>query len=196
MITYDEFLESYRHRAKKYAVRFRKRKTVDRKPSYREFENMLALVLSDLLKGKYPVSNPYYPLAYEVKENGDSGFVDVNRVWVGLDVYDGLEENLHDIKNKFWVMFRESKKLIHYAIQLLQIDEAVKEEAVMGYSEILKNLSFLTNMNIKYDISKKENIIQNMRLLLRETYALEREVIRDLSLRVTSEAGSLYETNA
>ena len=51
-------------------------------------------------------------------------------------------------------------------------------------------------MNIKYDISKKENIIQNMRLLLRETYALEREVIRDLSLQVTSEAGSLYETNA
>lgn len=79
-------------------------------------------------------------------------------------------------------MFRESKKLIHYAIQLLQIDEAVKEEAVTGYSEILKNLSFLTNMNIKYDISKKENIIQNMRLLLRETHALEREVIRDLSL--------------
>lgn len=101
MITYDEFLESYRHRAKKYAVRFSKRKTVDRKPSYSEFENIFALVLSDLLRGKYPVSNPYYPLAYEVKENGDSGFVDVNRVWVGLDVYDGLEENLHDIKTLF-----------------------------------------------------------------------------------------------
>ena len=173
-ISYKEFFEAFQNREKKYSIGFIKRRKMERVPSYDEFKETMIFVLNNLLSSNYKINNPYYPIAYEIRKEGNSGFLKTNQIWKGLDVYLGFAEKVDNIPNKFWAMLRDSKRLLQYASSILKINDEYYKNIQKQYFVLIEKLSMLVMLNIKYSVSKKIDILKKMRILLYESSALTR----------------------
>lgn len=177
-IPYTEFCEAYIMGNKKYNLRFLRKKEMESVPSKSDLERILKEVLANLIKTDYHVGNPYRPLAYQVYNNQEGRRLCPKQVWYGIGVYSGMISKLGEISNKFWIMLRDSKRLIYYAISLLVIGN--RDNVLQRYEEIIGNFERLMNLNIKFQITNNRNILIKMEKILRLNMNMELEVTKEM----------------
>lgn len=160
-VTYEEFIASYRERNTRYNLRFLKKKNLVTYPSAKDTGSILKEVMGNYLNSQYRLENPYYPLAYQSYSDKEGELMDANKLWIGINIYKGIEENLAQIPNKFWIMLIDGKRLILDAISLIEFCD--REKVKKLYEEIVSTLYILLNMNVKYLVKGDTGIINRMR---------------------------------
>lgn len=179
-IPYQEYMDAFNARDRKYNIRFIKKKKVVSEPDDDMLIKVLLETLTNMLNEKMQVENPYYSLTYQVKKDKIGEYVEKKEEWTGIGVYDGMAQNIEKIPSKFWIMLMDVHRLIRYALSLVLPDR----EEVKAFQNIEKELNVILNIGIKHNIDAKKEELDRMSERLKRLKDKERSCINSLIIQL------------